>query len=109
MQSTDWETIVTSAAVASFVSTGITAFGQYLERRARRSELLLKHAVELAFARRKVAMRIAEKDGKVANLVDDVLLTERYYQSLGSLLEHGRLPLDVEREQNSDHVIEHHK
>jgi hypothetical protein len=105
MESTDWSTIITSAAVASLVTTFTTAIGQYLERRARRAELLLKHAVEFAVARRELAIRIAEKAGVRAMLVEDVVVTERYFGWLRRLLEDGKLPPEVPRPNDSDHQI----
>jgi hypothetical protein len=54
-------TIITSAAVASLVSATMQLIGAHLERRARRRELLLARAPDLAAARTENAMRIAKE------------------------------------------------
>jgi hypothetical protein len=89
-----WPLILTSAGVGALVSSGVTLIGQYLERRARRKELLLSKAIELAEARTQLVLRLVEKTGKPGTFQDAVILAEGYYQWLLHLLSHGRLPDD---------------
>jgi hypothetical protein len=92
-----WLTVLTSAAVGVLVSSFIALLGQYLERRARRDELLLTKAVEMAAERRKLAMEAAEKTGATASLLDDAIVAETYFRWLKQLLETGRLPPDADK------------
>lgn len=89
-----WITVVTSAAVGALVSAGIGFLGQYLERRARRKELLLTKAIDLAFRRTDVMFRIAERNNRGMVVRDDASLTGDYYRILEHLFEHGVLPSD---------------
>jgi hypothetical protein len=94
---TVWLTVLTSAAVGVLVSGAVTLIGQYLERRARRDELLLAKAIDMATARRELAMQVAEKTGATASLIDDVINAETYFRWLKSLLETGKLPSDADK------------
>lgn len=89
-----WSLILASAGVAAVVSSSATLLGQALERRARRRELLLTKAIELARDRRQQAMALAAKAGGTAILQDNIVSAETYYQWLTSLFESGRLPDD---------------
>ena len=56
-------TIITSAAVGALIAGVVQLIGATLERRARRQELLLSHAMELAKAREELGFKLAEKSG----------------------------------------------
>lgn len=92
-----WLTILTSAAIGVLVSSVVTLIGQSLERRARRSELLLVKALELAAARRDFVMKVAEASGATATIPDDAINAEKYLRWLKSLLTDGKLPPDADK------------
>ena len=92
-----WLTILTSAAVGVLVSGAVSLIGQYLERRARRDELLLTKACEMAARRTDIALQVAKDAGAGVSLLDDVINTETYYRWLKSLLDTGRLPPDADK------------
>jgi hypothetical protein len=85
-------TLLGSAAIGALVSSVITAFAQYLDRRARRQELLLKEALELAQWR--IDVMVANLKGQRGELKDKIVLAETYYGYLQHLMEHGKLPDD---------------
>jgi hypothetical protein len=91
----DIVTVVTSAAVGSIVAAGITVLGQFLERRARRKELLLKKAIEIAEAKTKNIIDISEKTGVNAIIYDTMANVGVYYRALEYLINKGDLPADV--------------
>jgi hypothetical protein len=84
-------TIITSAAVGALVSAAVTLIGAALERRARRKELLLTKAIDLATDRTRTYIELAEKSGRPVGLIDNIFLAEDYYQELSLLLEKGKL------------------
>ena len=85
-------TVVTSAAVGALASSLIGLVGAALERRARRRELLLEKAIQMAHTRREFVMGLVEKTGGEAALRDDVSLAAEYFQLLDHLIETGNLP-----------------
>jgi len=87
--------ILTSAGIAALVSGIIALFGQMLERRARRRELLLTKSIELAIQRTDLAERFAKTEGAPVTLLDHAQLAEVYYQWLSHLVDHGELPPDA--------------
>ncbi|HYR06812.1 MAG TPA: hypothetical protein VEQ60_03510 [Longimicrobium sp.] len=87
--------IITSAAVGAITSSLITFFSAYLERRARRRELLLKEAVALAHQRVETMCRIAEATQAQSRIPDAMVLAEKYYQWVTALFNEGRLPEEV--------------
>jgi len=87
-----WITILTSAAVGALISAGIAFIDRHLERRARRKELLLVKAIDLAYRRTDTIMKIADKNRQGAALRDDVSLAADYFSYLNHLLDHGVLP-----------------
>jgi hypothetical protein len=92
-----WLTVLTSAAVAVLVSGAITLLGQYLERRARRDELLFTKALETAIRKNEVTIRALEVSGGHATLQDEVISAETYLRWLKELLNTGKLPPDAGR------------
>jgi len=91
MDSPSLTTIVTSAAVGALASALVNLIGQAIERKARRRELLLTKAIELAFARRELLMKVVERTGQTVGLRDDVSITADYFAELTSLLDKGQL------------------
>jgi hypothetical protein len=75
-----WLTVLTSAAVGVLVSGVVTLIGQYLERRARRDELLLREALALAKSRRELALEVAKLTDSNASLIDDAINAETYFR-----------------------------
>jgi hypothetical protein len=92
-------TIITSAAVAS-VTTALAQFvGARLEARARRRELLLTRALDLAQARTEMVLRVAKETGVTATIRDSVFLAEGYFQWLSHLMDHGKLPPEAKAQE----------
>ncbi len=87
--------IITSAVVGSAVAAGLQMLAAHLERRARRRELLLARALDLAKARTEFIMRTADKTGATATLRDDIFLAEGYFRWLSHLMDHGELPAEA--------------
>jgi hypothetical protein len=85
-------TVVTSAAVGTLVSTAIGFVGQWLERRARRRELLLTKAVEIAFSRRDFIFEMAKASKQDAEFQDEAVLAAGYYKALDHLMRKKELP-----------------
>lgn len=92
-----WLIVLSSAAVGVLVSGAITLLGQHLERRARRDELLLTKALEMAIRKSDVTMKVVELSGSRATLQDEVISAEIYLRWLKELLYTGKLPPDAER------------
>ena len=93
--------ILTSAAVASLVSAAMQLFGAHLERRARRRELLLARALDLAAAKTEIAMRVAKESGATVTLYDNIFQAEGYFRWLSHLMDHGELPPDAKARRES--------
>jgi hypothetical protein len=92
-----WLVVLTSSAVGVLVSSVVTLLGQYLERRARRDELLLAKACEMAARRTEIAVQAAKDAGAGVSLQDDVINAETYYRWLKELLATGKLPPDADK------------
>lgn len=75
----------------------MTLLGQYLERRARREELILQKAMEMAVQRREFVMEAINLTQKNATFSDDIFSVETYVRWLGSLLNRGKLPPDADQ------------
>lgn len=88
-------TIVTSAGVGALVAAGLTFLNGHLGRRARRRELLLSKAVDLAHERIKIVLALAKEQKLDGELADASFLAVLYFKYLDSILEHGELPPDV--------------
>lgn len=98
-------TIATSAGVGAFISSVITLVGQYFERRARRRELLLEKAIDIAKSRTELVLHMADKTGESAKFYDEAFLAETYYQWFYYLLKKGKLPADAkERQKQSGYM-----
>jgi hypothetical protein len=91
----DFATVVTSAAVGAVSAAVVNLIGQSLERRSRRSELLLAKAVELAVERVRFAFEVARASQQDAALKDPGITCATYYKWLRHLLENGELPSDA--------------
>jgi hypothetical protein len=94
--------ILTSVVVAAVVSAVITSMfalmGQFLERRARRKELIFAKSMELAKANREFIAVVAEKTGQMATLHDYAVYAEMYYWLIAELHDNGRLPVNWRKE-----------
>lgn len=84
-----WAYVIGSATAGALVSAAVTFLGQYFERRARRKELLLSKAIDLAFRYNDVMIKIAEKAGATVGLRDDIMLTVTYFKELQHLIDKG--------------------
>ena len=93
-----WPFVISSAVVGALVSAAITFISQLLERRARRKELLLSRAIDLAFRRTDVGMRMAEKTGRGVFVPDDVVLAAEYYKELQHVIDKGDLSAEFKAE-----------
>ena len=91
-----WLVVLTSSAVGVLVGSIVTLIGQHLERRARRDELLLAKALEMAVHRTNTAVQVAGQTGGSVSLVDDVINAEKYYRWFKTLLDTGKLPPDAD-------------
>lgn len=87
-----YDTIIISAAVGGTAAALITLIGQYFERRARRKELLLSKAVELAIERARFTFDVAKASNASADIQDQAVMTATYYQWLEYFLDNGKLP-----------------
>ena len=85
---------LTSAAIGALVSNLIGLLGQWLERRARRKELLLQEALRLADWRIEILKHNADKTNEDIEMEDKIIQTERYYKLLKHLMKKGKLPAD---------------
>jgi hypothetical protein len=83
-----------SAAIGALVSSVTTAVAQHFDRRARRAELLLKEALDLAQWRIDMARENRRSPEFPTNLSDKIVLAETYYGYLEHLIKHGKLPED---------------
>jgi len=86
-----WPAILASAGVAAFVSSGMGLLGQHLERNARRKELLLQQAVQLADLQQRLVFDVAKDSQRPAAIWDAAVMAAEYYHGLEDLLKTGRL------------------
>jgi hypothetical protein len=85
--------VLSSAAIGAFVSSVVTIVGQAFERKARRRELLLSKAIELAIHRLEYMWRLSQETRTAPSAIfDAVQLAEVYYQWLNGLLDEGEMP-----------------
>jgi hypothetical protein len=85
-------TILTSAVVSAVIASLLNLFGQLIERRARRRELIFTKSVELAKENREFIAKAAKETGQEATVHDYVVYAEMYYWLLKELHDRGRLP-----------------
>ncbi len=82
----DWQTVVTSAAVGSLVSSIATLLGQRSERSARKRELLMSKAIELGMAKgevhREQMLIQSRKMGLPVMAKDDIFWIEDHFRTL---------------------------
>ena len=92
--------VLASAVVSAVVSSLLTLWGQYLERKSRkeehrlererkREELLLSKAIELALTRTDLIKDLALASKQKATFKDSLLLANSYYKDLQLLLDTG--------------------
>jgi hypothetical protein len=91
-------TVVTSAGIGSLVSAGLILLNAHLERRARREELLLSKAIDLAQERINLALAVARENKDRMRLPDATFMAVDYFRWLRHLLRHGELPADIKPE-----------
>jgi hypothetical protein len=84
--------VLTSAVVSAVVTSILTMFGQYFERRAKEKELLFTKCVQLAQTKVEFLMKVAENTRATATLADYGVYAEMYYWLLSSLHQNGKLP-----------------
>ncbi len=96
----NWQVVVTSAVVAAAVTGIINAVTQAMERRARRREILLAKAAELAVAQNQTITQMAAKSEEGATVRDVAVLTCAYYRELGKMLDSNK-PVELEREERT--------
>jgi hypothetical protein len=92
----DFSVILTSAAVSAVVASLFTFVSQWLERRARQKELLMKAATELAMKNLEQGVQLVKTQG--GQIPPLGWLTFDYYQQLTSVMKHGLLPPDVQKD-----------
>jgi hypothetical protein len=87
--------IITSAAVGAIAGSLITFIGGILERRARRREMLLTKAVELAIHRFESAIRVANETNRSTTLQDPAMMSADYFRTLEHILDKGVPPEEM--------------
>lgn len=87
--------VLGSAAIGALVSSVITLAGQYFERKARREELLLTKAVEMAHYRYTIATDYAKTHG--GGVVPEIEIAADFHRYLRHLLTHNDLPKNYAR------------
>jgi hypothetical protein len=95
----DLVTVITSAAVGAIIAAGINFLGQLLERRARRKELLIAKAIEIAIDRTRMALQMAKDFKMSAEIPDSAVNAVDYYRMLEHLWDTGKLHPDIEKNQ----------
>jgi hypothetical protein len=90
--------VLTSAAVAAVVSGLFTFVSQWLERRARRKELLLKTSTDWAVKHLEQALQLGKDRGGRVGVPALGWLAQDYYHQLTTLLKRGTLPPETQQE-----------
>jgi len=83
-------TLISSAATGVLVSSVITLFAQWRERKSRREELLLTKAIEMAQAR----VANVRESGFEGKMMPEIEMAQNYHRWLTHLMKHGELPPD---------------
>ena len=73
-----WFVVLTSAAVGAVISSAINVIGQFIERGARRREMMFKSAIEHAWRYQDHLLEIARDSGRPITVVDPVVNAETY-------------------------------
>ncbi|HEX4577692.1 MAG TPA: hypothetical protein VH117_10095, partial [Edaphobacter sp.] len=82
-----------SAAVGALVSSVITLFGQRLERKSRREELVLSEAVKLAQSNMDLTLEVAKAHtNRVTNIIPIIDMVVPHHEWLTHLLNKGKMP-----------------
>jgi hypothetical protein len=87
--------VLGSAAIGAFVSSVVTLFGQWRERKSRREEIVLTEAVKLAEMNMNATLNMAkaraavDKDTRIVPMIE---MVRDYHEWLRGLLDTGRLP-----------------
>jgi|SRR5437899_915685 len=88
-------TVLTSAGVAAVVSALSQIFGQYLDRRARRKELIFARALDMAQGRYMGGIELVKAGQTGLTILPFPLLAEASYRALEHLFEHGKLDAET--------------
>jgi hypothetical protein len=98
----DVSAVVTSAGVGAgvgaLVSGLLTVIAQAVERRARRRELIMKTASDLAMKHFEQAISLTKAGTQPAGVWPLGTLTYDYYLQLTSLMKDGKLPPDMQKD-----------
>jgi hypothetical protein len=89
--------VLTSAAVGAVVSQLITLIAQHLERKARRTEFLMKTATDWAVKRVELAIEFAKTRTVYPVTPDLGWMAYDYHQQLSSLMRDGTMPPDMRK------------
>ncbi len=81
-----------SAAIGALVSSLITLIGQYIERKARREELLISEAIKLSMAHKDSLIEFAKMTQQNVYVPEHAKLAQTYFIALRSLIGTGKLP-----------------
>src|SRR6266545_2206219 len=88
----DLSVVLTSAAVSAVVSGLFTFVSQLLERQARRRELLMRTATDLAVKHLEEGIHLALDAGKRPDIPPLGMLVYEFQRQLTSVMKHGILP-----------------
>lgn len=87
-----WVYVIASAATGALVSSLLTLFGQWQERKWRRKELLLKEAVLLAVEHTNKLLKASEISGQKVTISPHIYHTANLYKWLDHLIDKNELP-----------------
>jgi hypothetical protein len=86
----DLSVVLTSAAVSAMVSTMSLLILQWLDRRARRREFLMKTATDWAAKHMEFEIDLAKASGRARVTPSLGMLADGYYRELSYLMKHGK-------------------
>jgi hypothetical protein len=84
--------VLTSAGIAAAVTSLITLFGQWVERRSRRENCCSRKRSILQTQKIEVAMKVAGVSGDSLEAIDAIYSAEIYYKWMVQLMDKGALP-----------------
>ncbi len=94
--------ILTSASVATIVSSIMVVVNSIFERRARLKEELLKEAISVAKYKTEIVIKAAERGNSSTYLIDPAYIAIDYYKLLKCIHDKGPLSLeDIKDHENS--------